>query len=137
MQDTRRSAIVRAVNLIFVYGLLMRGLSLHGLLDGARFVSEATTHGTLLSLGDYPGLVEGGGTVRGELYALDDPLVALPRLDAAEEYDPQHPESSRYLRVERAVRVAGARDARAWTYLYNGSAEGCPAVASGDWRVRS
>jgi AGZA family xanthine/uracil permease-like MFS transporter len=59
---------------LFVNGTLMRGLSLHHNLDGATFLSEASTAPVyrLYSIGDvHPGMFEvgtGGVSVAGELY---------------------------------------------------------------------
>jgi gamma-glutamylcyclotransferase (GGCT)/AIG2-like uncharacterized protein YtfP len=105
--------------LLFVYGLLMRGFSLHELLRAAEFVDTATTRGTLLSLGSYPGLVDGGGEVQGELYLLNDPAAILPAIDAAEEVDPQNGTDGLYQRVARDVWSAKTGRVRSWVYLYN------------------
>ena len=74
---------------LFVNGTLMRGDVLHRNLDGARFVSEASTapRYRLFSIGDvHPGMVEAeagdGVAVAGELYELD--LEHLERLIAGE-----------------------------------------------------
>ncbi len=63
---------------LFVNGTLMRGLALHGNLDGAEFVGEARTapRYRLYSIGDaHPGMFEvesGGVSVAGEIYRLPD-----------------------------------------------------------------
>jgi adenine/guanine/hypoxanthine permease len=75
---------------LFVNGTLMRGDVLHGNLDGARFVSEASTapRYRLFSIGDvHPGMVEAepgspGVSVAGEVYELE--LAHLERLVADE-----------------------------------------------------
>ena len=53
---------------VFVYGTLMRGLSRHHYMSDGRFEGEASAKGRLISLGEYPALLDGAGTVRGELY---------------------------------------------------------------------
>src|SRR5262249_34026501 len=56
-----------------VYGLLLDGAGPAGaprLRDGGRLVGPATIPGALVDLGAYPGLVDGPGTVRGELWEL-------------------------------------------------------------------
>jgi adenine/guanine/hypoxanthine permease len=74
--------------LLFVNGTLMRGLALHGNLDGATFLEEARTAPAyrLFSVGDrHPGMFrddERGGRVTGELYEV--PPDVLERVVAGE-----------------------------------------------------
>ncbi|HXH83826.1 MAG TPA: gamma-glutamylcyclotransferase family protein, partial [Candidatus Tectomicrobia bacterium] len=112
--------------LLFVYGTLMRGYALHGgLARGARRVGEGTVRGALLDLGSYPGLVEGGGRVRGELYRLDDPEL-LPVLDREEGYN--------FQRRRAVVALQDGTRVRAWVYRYRGPRERGRPVPDGDWR---
>ena len=73
---------------LFVNGTLMRGLELHGSLEGAKFLGEAQTAPTyrVYSIDDrHPGMFEvgaGGVSVKGELYLVDDVLWA--RIEAGE-----------------------------------------------------
>ena len=122
-----------AHTLLFVYGSLMRGLELHEQLAGALFVARGRISGTLVSLGEYPGLIEGDGDVHGELYRLDSAAM-LCAIDDLEEYDAQRPEQSLYLRVERDVRLDDGSTVRACVYLYNRDARDVSIIASGDWR---
>lgn len=121
--------------LVFVYGLLMRGCDLHHHMEGGEYVGAGTIAGALVSLGRYPGLIEGPGAVHGELYRFADLPAALDVLDDVEEFEPTDPASSLYLRVP--VRVAtGDGEVDAWTYRYNGTSDGAPRIKSGDWRAR-
>lgn len=107
--------------LFFFYGSLVRGGSNHGLVEGrARFVGEDGVAGTLHDLGEYPGArLNGGGTVRGELFEATDPgLVADLDVFEGEEYP----------RV--TVRTESGREA--WIYLCD---EEGPVVPGGDWRA--
>jgi gamma-glutamylcyclotransferase (GGCT)/AIG2-like uncharacterized protein YtfP len=66
---------------LFVYGTLKRGGSNHAHLAGQRFLGEARTAAgyTLVSLGDYPGLVPASGDlagVTGELWQIDAACLA-------------------------------------------------------------
>ena len=76
---------------LFVNGTLMRGLSLHGNLDGARFLGEARTlpRYRLYSIDDlHPGMFEvesGGVSIAGELYEMSDEIWA--RVEAGEPPD--------------------------------------------------
>ena len=134
--DEARPPDSREPELVFVYGLLMRGFDLHHYMSGAEFLGEGKIAGRLISLGRYPGLVAGEGEVCGELYRFADLAPALEVLDDVEEYDPANPEGSLYLRTARAVRTDDGRTLLAWTYAYNKPPTGAPAVTSGDWRRR-
>ena len=122
---------------VFVYGGFMRGFDLHHYLAGASLVSAASARGALYSTGTYPAMIEGNGTVRGELYRFDDIAVALEVLDEVEEYDPLETLSSLYLRVLRNVRLdKDGTEVPAWLYFYNRDVKGLRPVKSGDWRSR-
>jgi gamma-glutamylcyclotransferase (GGCT)/AIG2-like uncharacterized protein YtfP len=125
-----------APQFLFVYGLLMRGLELHALLSGTEFVGEATTNGTLVSFGEYPGLIDGEGTVRGELYDIANSGPVLATIDEAEEFDPGNVEGSLYRRVARDVRCTKIGSVRAWVYLYNRLADSSQPLTEGSWRDR-
>lgn len=121
---------------VFVYGTLMRGLSLHHFMSDGRFEGEATVKGRLISLGEYPALLDGAGTVRGELYSFDDLPVALDVLDDVENFDPANPEGSEYIRDARRVRSDDGAELTAWVYVYNRPPGTAPLIPSGDWRKR-
>lgn len=113
--------------ILFVYGTLMRGQTAHALLGPtARFIAEARTEPrfTLLDMGQYPALVEGGTTaVHGELFEIDaDLLEALDRYEDVPE-----------LYARRPVEVAG-HSAIAYV-LHPELAGGVGVIASGDWRA--
>ena len=73
---------------LFVNGTLMRGLKLHGNLEGAEFLGEFTTapRYRLYSIDDvHPGMfevAEGGVAVAGEMYRMSDEIWA--RVEAGE-----------------------------------------------------
>lgn len=71
---------------LFVYGTLMRGGRLHPVLEeaGIRSVEPATVSGRRIDLGEYPGIVEAPGLVRGECVTLADPSAGLAATDAVE-----------------------------------------------------
>jgi len=110
---------------LFVYGTLMRGESNHRLLTGARFLGERTTEAryTLVDLGYFPALVDGGTTaIRGESYEVDDQtLAAVDRLEG-------HP---RYYE-RRAVTLAAGEHAEAYFMPVR---ENRQSIDCGDWRA--
>jgi gamma-glutamylcyclotransferase (GGCT)/AIG2-like uncharacterized protein YtfP len=111
---------------LFAYGTLMRGHALHAVLArGAAFAGAGHARGTLLDLGPYPGLVEGRGRVRGEVYELRAPEL-LSVLDREEGYN--------FERRRATVTLAGGRRVRAWLYRYRGPRHAATVVRGGDWR---
>ena len=104
----------------------MRGYGLHRLLDGvATFLGEARIRGTLLHLRGYPGLVEGQGWVRGELYRLHDAEL-LRTLDREEGYN--------FERRRAGVSLSDGRRSTAWVYRYRGQPHGAALIPDGDYR---
>jgi len=104
----------------------MRGYALHPVLArGATFVEGGRMRGRLLDLGRYPGLIDGRGTVRGELYRIDAPEV-LPALDREEGYN--------FDRRPATVTRTSGRRARAWVYWYRGPQHRAVAIPDGDYR---
>jgi gamma-glutamylaminecyclotransferase len=114
--------------ILFVYGSLLRGEASHAMLEGARFVAEARTapRYTLVDLGPYPALLDGGGTaVLGELYEVGEALLgALDELEG-------HPDF--YGRTAIEIEGGGIADAYVMTAERAGDR---PRVASGNWRAR-
>lgn len=112
--------------LLFAYGTLMRGYGLHAVLArGTTSLGDGTVQGGLLDLGRYPGLIEGGGRVRGEVYRLDDPEL-LPVLDREEGYN--------FVRRRGIVTLVGGRRVCAWLYRYRGPRERATPIPDGDYR---
>jgi gamma-glutamylcyclotransferase (GGCT)/AIG2-like uncharacterized protein YtfP len=104
----------------------MRGYALHRwLASGATFVGEGRVRGSLLKLRGYPGLVEGRGWVRGELYRLHDREL-LRTLDREEGYN--------FERLRAGVVLADGRRSRAWVYRYRGSRARAVVMLDGDYR---
>ncbi|PYN78147.1 MAG: hypothetical protein DMD96_21820 [Candidatus Rokuibacteriota bacterium] len=104
----------------------MRGYALHRVLASAStFVGEGRVRGRLVDLGRYPGLIDGVGDVRGEIYQLDDPQL-LAVLDREEGYN--------FGRRRATVTLASGRRARAWVYRYRGRRETAVLIPDGDYR---
>jgi gamma-glutamylcyclotransferase (GGCT)/AIG2-like uncharacterized protein YtfP len=104
----------------------MRGFGLHAVLArGATFVGEGSVRGALLDLGRYPGLIEGRGRVRGEVYRLHAAEL-LSTLDREEGYN--------FVRSQASVTLARCRRVRAWLYRYRGPRERAVPIPHGDYR---
>jgi gamma-glutamylcyclotransferase (GGCT)/AIG2-like uncharacterized protein YtfP len=120
--------------LLFVYGSLRRGEPMFvelGLERALEYVSEGSFSGDLYDLGDYPGAVAADGMVKGEVYRIKDSTI-LDALDRYEEFDPDNPQQSLFVRQRIRIPQAG----EAWTYLYNGSRKGRRRIPSGHWGKR-
>ena len=115
-------------NTVFVYGTLMHGEAAEGLLKDAAYLGEFTLNGyEMFDLGGFPGIrhAEGGDSICGEVYCVDD--ATLARLDQYEG------EGSLYLR--KNARVHGSYGAvTAMFYEYAG--ELCGAQRIDGWRDR-
>ena len=113
---------------LFVYGTLRRGCDnefARLLAERGRFVGTANAPARLYDFGPYPGARPANGSVAGEIFQVDEALLA-----ALDDY-----EGSEF---ERAIVSAQMDDGRAldcWIYWYVGPAEG-RLIASGDWLKR-
>src|SRR5205823_11155014 len=90
-------------------------------------IGRGTVRGRLLSLGRYPGIVDGGDRVTGELYRIDDEEL-LPAVDREEGYN--------FLRRRAVVTLTDGRRARVWIYRYRGPRERAAGSPAGHWRNR-
>jgi len=104
---------MRNIEYLFVYGTLLSSLKhpMQKILRRcAKPVGPAKTEGRLYDLGAYPGLKEGTGEVRGELYRITD----LRRLfEALDRY-----EGREYRRTVKDVVTENGECVDAWVYLY-------------------
>ncbi len=119
---------------VFVYGTLLKGMSRAHSLASATFCGLGTIKASLYDLGAYPGIVEGDGTVYGELYDVD--ATTLKTLDDIEGYFQNNPRLSLYLRTEVEVTLFNdATTETAYTYLYNSRhLDNYVYIESGDYR---
>ena len=106
---------------LFLYGSLKRGFPNNRLLEGQRFLGEATTRPRyrLYDVGEYPALLpvtDGGIAIRGEVWEVDTTaLVALDR------YECLH----KGLYTRQAIQLEGPFEATGVeAYLYLRSVEG-------------
>jgi gamma-glutamylcyclotransferase (GGCT)/AIG2-like uncharacterized protein YtfP len=103
----------------------MRGYERYPLLArSATFRGLGAVRGRLVDLGRYPGLIEGRGRVRGEIYRLDPELLAV--LDREEGYN--------FQRRRTTVTLTRGRRARAWVYRYRGARHRAVLIPDGDYR---
>ncbi|MGR3764609.1 gamma-glutamylcyclotransferase [Rossellomorea sp. NS-SX7] len=118
---------------VFVYGTLRRHEENHSLLKDTQLrVEQAWVDGELYDTDrGYPALKEGDGTVYGEVYKIDDELLA--KLDEIEDYI-EGREENLYNRQLRQVKTdRGTIEA----FVYYGLEEKLfqTKIPSGDWKV--
>jgi gamma-glutamylcyclotransferase (GGCT)/AIG2-like uncharacterized protein YtfP len=111
-------------DLLFVYGSLRRGFSLHHHLRrmAAEFVARAEVHAKLFDLGKFPGARKSskrGKTVKGELYRLHRVENALRVLDRVEAFSPRTGEKSLFQRAATEVVLPNGERRLAWIYWLN------------------
>ena len=124
---------------LFVYGTLMKGFREDWQKKlGARLVGRGRINGRLYDLGEYPGAkcsaADSGEYVKGELYELGDPELAIKALDRYEEFLPDRPRSSLFVRTAAPVTLEDGRTESAWVYIYNRPVDEKKLVPRGDYR---
>jgi gamma-glutamylcyclotransferase (GGCT)/AIG2-like uncharacterized protein YtfP len=112
--------------LLFIYGTLHPERAPHAIMEAARRlrpVGAGSVRGQKIDLGEYPAVVldDAGGEVAGEVFEVPD-AETLAALDAYEDYRPNDPEASLFLRVETPVTMSDGALKTCWVYVYNGGA---------------
>lgn len=135
MRDGGLNSRNTRLTVLFVYGTLRRGLRLHHQLQGAVYLGEARIAGSLYDIGTYPGLLvnPSPGWVSGELFKVDEEMIQS--LDALEEYNPEEPERSEYLRRVVTVWTPTGVPMKAVTYIFNRDVQGFVFIDSGDYKL--
>jgi gamma-glutamylcyclotransferase (GGCT)/AIG2-like uncharacterized protein YtfP len=107
---------------LFVYGSMMKGMVHHNKLAAmVKEVKPASCEGVLYRLPvGYPVMVEGPGTVKGELLTLNSFKDIIKIIDEFEGYSATTPDKSLNLRVEKPVLVDGAKKpSTSFVYVLN------------------
>jgi gamma-glutamylcyclotransferase (GGCT)/AIG2-like uncharacterized protein YtfP len=134
---------------LFTYGTLQSGHAPAAIASAAarlRHIGEGHIRGTLYNLGRYPGAILNANLadmnarnanatrkVYGTVYELPDHHALLRRLDDYEEYFPNAPALSQYLRVLHPVELAVGQVLECWIYVYNRDVRSARVVESGRW----
>ena len=102
----------------FVYGTLMKNHRNHGYMTDAIYIANGVIDGyEIYDLGTYPGIIDGVGSVYGEVYQITSEIEE--KLDWLEE------EGDLYLKRDEKVRLDNGQSVVAKVYVYNKSVEGC------------
>ena len=103
---------------VFVYGTLMKNYRNHGYLETSTYIGDGSIEGyEIYDLGRYPGIIEGSGTVFGEVYQVTEETVE--KLDYLEE------EGDLYIKKPEMVKLDNGETLEAMVYVYNKSVSGC------------
>lgn len=127
---------------LFAYGTLQPGLApppMAPLVARMEIVATASITGTLYNLGQYPGAVldpNSPHSIHGTVLRLPRHPDVLPLLDAYEDYDPQCPAASQFVRVLHPVTLDDGRAFLCWIYVCNHPPDNAPAILSGRFEVR-
>jgi len=124
---------------IFVYGTLMHGELRHSTLMESSIGEgqPASARGTILDLGDYPGMIAGDeGVIHGEVYQIDQVYPTLQTLDSIEGFYGYNSNHSLFTRTIVQIDTEQGPE-WAWTYVYNKEAgEEYQTIGSGNWQDR-
>ena len=125
------------MELVFFYGTLMTPFNRTGRLhidQHLEFRGRGSIAAALFDLGIYPAAVPASDSrVRGEVYALTDPVPALRALDELEGYRIGDPETSLYTRMRTPVDLDDGTTVEAWAYFYNAPLGRAERIESGDY----
>jgi gamma-glutamylcyclotransferase (GGCT)/AIG2-like uncharacterized protein YtfP len=113
---------------LFVYGTLLTGSGWRAInrlmRKQARRLGPASVQGQLYDLGDYPAAIPSSisaDRVYGEAYSVSQNDRTLKILDRYEDFDPERPESSLYIRRSvTALLLPSQRPITCWIYWFNG-----------------
>jgi gamma-glutamylcyclotransferase (GGCT)/AIG2-like uncharacterized protein YtfP len=112
---------------LFIYGTLHPDRAPAEIAPAARRLQPigcGTIRGRLYNLGEYPGVILaddtdlGAPTVPGEVFLVPDDAT-LAALDAYEDYRPDSPTDSLFLRTKTVVTFDDGSRKSCWVYVYN------------------
>jgi gamma-glutamylcyclotransferase (GGCT)/AIG2-like uncharacterized protein YtfP len=110
---------------LFAYGTLRKGRApgeMAGLVRGLRPLGNGVAHGRLHDMGAYPAAIfdaDASTLIEGEVYEVPS-LQVLQQLDAYEEFLPDNPAASLFVRKRRKIRlIESGRDLMCWVYECN------------------
>ena len=124
---------------IFIYGTLAPDLApdeISRTVRKLKFVGRGFVYGKLYDLGEYPGaklIRRARSKIRGRVYQLPTSKQVIKSLDAYEEFIPDKPEKSLYLRKRAPVTLDNGKTIETWIYEYNGDVSYSPVVRGGDY----
>jgi gamma-glutamylcyclotransferase (GGCT)/AIG2-like uncharacterized protein YtfP len=124
---------------LFAYGTLQPGLAPIEIADLVRdllVLGKGSVQGTLYDLGSYPGArLDNTSSHRiwGTVFRLPAGMNLIPRLDAYEEYYPESPHASQFIRKLRTAQLTDGRTLECWIYEYNGHPDATSILEGGTY----
>ena len=125
---------------LFVYGTLLKnsGHPMAELIKSAgKPVGKAVFNGQLFMVDYYPGAVpstEKTDRVQGEVYEFEQPDHVFKLLDDYEEFDPNSPATSEFIRKKVTVQLLkNRRSIRVWAYLFNHPVQELQPIETGNF----
>lgn len=130
----------RARERLFVYGTLRRGFALHSHLrkSSVRYLGKGKIRGDLYDLGEFPGALPSSSPdreIEGEVYELLEAKKQLEQLDRIEEFHPERPEDSLFIRRSAIVRLEKGQRYKAWVYFLPRRPSRARPIHGGDYAV--
>lgn len=119
---------------LFTYGTLRPGRAPAGIaaaMAKLRVLGAGRVRGVLYDFGLYPGAILDAGAameIEGTVFELPEEPGVLRQLDAYEEFNPDAPESSLFLRELHAVKLDSGGTLTCWVYVYNRDPAGARAA---------
>lgn len=98
-----------------------------------KYVGNGFVYGRLYDLGKYPGAILdrfSKGKIFGRVYELPDAQI-LEEFDNYEEYDPNKPAKSLFIRKQVSINRANQKKLKAWVYEYNRDVGKSPLIENG------
>ena len=130
-RDALEFGYMSSLSSVFVYGTLLPGLERSSALDGCLSCGPAIIQADLFDFGPYPGIRTGSGSVVGEVFRVNDAVLAS--LDLIEGYQSKAPKDSLFVRQQVSVRsLADAGESEVFTYF--AQQDGGTLIPSGDYR---
>lgn len=124
------------INKIFVYGTLEKTAFFSDLINKGeiRYIGNGKIQAKLYDLGEYPGAVEDKENyVYGRVYEAKNIDKILPIFDGYEEFYPNKPENSLFIRKVIEVIMENDETLNAFVYIYNRSVERMKVISTGVW----
>lgn len=110
---------------LFAYGTLQPGRApteIAPLVEKLEIAGRGFVHGDLYDFGHYPGAVLDSASshrIPGTIYRLPADPDLLRKLDEYEEYSPDSPSASQFLRELQPVQCDDGRTISCWVYVFN------------------
>ncbi|HTK39042.1 MAG TPA: gamma-glutamylcyclotransferase family protein [Pyrinomonadaceae bacterium] len=121
---------------LFTYGTLTEELApqeIYRSVKKLKYIGNGFVYGRLYDLGKYPGAIFDRfheSKIFGKIYELPDSQI-LKEFDNYEEYDPNKPTKSLFVRKQVLINRSNQKKIKAWVYEYNRDVGKSPLIENG------